>query len=602
MFQTFEAPGAAADRSARLARLRAELARRGLDGFLVPRADAHQGEYVPPSDARLAWLTGFTGSAGVAAVLADRAALFVDGRYTLQAAQQADGALWSLQPLHEAPVGAWVAGAAKTGAKIGFDPWLHGAAEVEALKSRLAAAGMEAAPTDFNPLDAVWEDRPAPPAAPIRPYPDALAGRSAAEKREIVAAAIRAAGADAAALTLPDSVAWLLNIRGDDLPRLPAPLVFALIDAAGAVTLFLRPGQEAEGLRAHLGEGVAIRPRDEFEAAVGGFGGKTLLLDGQSAPFALFRAAEAGGARIVKGDDPCRLPKAIKTEAEAAGAREAHLRDGAAMVRFLCWLDREAPGGGLTEIAIAKRLEAERRATNALMDISFDSIVGSGPNGAIVHYRVTEATDRRLSPGELMLIDSGGQYLDGTTDITRTVTVGFPPEGAARAFTLVLKAMIAVTLARFPEGTTGRDIDTLARAPLWCAGLDYDHGTGHGVGAYLGVHEGPQSLSRRGAVPLKAGMICSNEPGYYRTDAFGIRIENLVLVEGPSVPEGGERPMLGFETLTLCPIDRRLIDPALLDRAERDWINAYHARVEAALGPLLGEAEKVWLGKACAAL
>ena len=602
MFQTFEAPGATADRSVRLARLRAELARRGLDGFLVPRADAHQGEYVPPSDARLAWLTGFTGSAGVAAVLADKAALFVDGRYTLQAAQQADGALWFLQPLHEAPVGAWIAGAAKTGAKIGFDPWLHGAAEVEALKTRLASTGMEAAPSDGNPLDTVWEDRPAPPAAPIRPYPDALAGRSAAEKREIVAAAIRAAGADAAALTLPDSIAWLLNIRGDDLPRLPAPLVFALIDAAGAVTLFLRPGHEVEGLRAHLGEDVAIRPREEFEAAVGGFGGKALLLDGQSAPFALFRAAEAGGARILKGEDPCRLPKAIKTEAEAVGAREAHLRDGAAMARFLCWLDREAPGGGLTEIAIAKRLEAERRATNALMDISFDSIVGSGPNGAIVHYRVTETTDRRLSPGELMLIDSGGQYLDGTTDITRTVTVGFPPEGAVRAFTLVLKAMIAVTLARFPEGTTGRDVDTLARAPLWRAGLDYDHGTGHGVGAYLGVHEGPQSLSRRGTVPLRAGMICSNEPGYYRTGAFGIRIENLVLVEAPSIPEGGERPMLGFETLTLCPVDRRLIDPALLDRAERDWLNAYHARVEAALAPLLGDAERVWLGKTCAAL
>lgn len=602
MFQTFDAPEAAANRGERLTRLRAAMARRGLSGFLVPRADAHQGEYVPPSDARLAWLTGFTGSAGLAVALADKATLFIDGRYTLQAAAQADGALWSLQPLHEIPAGAWIAGAAPKGGRIGYDPWLHGKTEIDALSARLAAAGLEAVPVETNLIDEIWEDRPAPPAAPIRPYPEALAGRSAAEKRALVAAAIREAGADAAALTLPDSVAWLLNIRGDDLPRLPAPLVFALIDAAGGVTLFLRVGQEAAGLREHLGPEVSIAARDGFLPAVSALGGKALLLDRQSAPLAVAQAAEAGGARIVWGEDPCRLPKAIKTAAEAAGSREAHLRDGAAMARFLCWLDREAPGGALTEIAITRRLEAERRATNALMDISFDTIAGSGPNGAIVHYRVNEATDRRLSPGELMLIDSGGQYLDGTTDITRTVTVGFPPEGAVRAFTLVLKAMIAVTLARFPEGTTGRDIDTLARAPLWRAGLDYDHGTGHGVGAYLGVHEGPQSLSRRGTVPLKAGMLCSNEPGYYRTGAFGIRIENLVLVNGPDVPEGGERPMLGFETLTLCPIDRRLIDPAMLDRAERDWLNGYHAQVEAALAPLLGEAERVWLAKACAEL
>ncbi len=604
MFQSFEAePAGGADRGARLDALRAEMARRGLRGFLVPRGDAHMGETVPEADARLAWLTGFTGSAGIAVVLASRAALFIDGRYTLQAAAQVDAGRFELRPLHDQPVGGWIAEAAPSGARIGFDPWLHGKAEIDALARRLEKAGLKLEAVASNPLDAVWTDRPAAPEAPVRPYPEALAGESAASKRARIGARIAEAGADAAALTLPDSIAWLLNVRGNDVARHPGPLAFAILEATGRAALFLRKGQAAEPtLTEWLGSEAAIRPRESFAGALADFGGRAVLLDRTSAPIAVAQALEAAGAEVIWGEDPCRLPKAEKNEAEIAGARAAQKRDAAAVCRFLAWLDREAPGGGLTEIAIAKRLEAERRATNALRDISFDTIAGAGPNGAIVHYRVTEATDRPLSPGELMLVDSGGQYEDGTTDITRTVTVGAPPEGAARAFTLVLKGMIAVTLARFPEGTNGRDIDAFARQALWRAGLDYDHGTGHGVGAYLGVHEGPQSLSRRGEVALRPGMICSNEPGYYRAGAFGIRIENLVVVTPPAIPEGGERPMLGFETLTLAPIDRRLIEKALLDRAERKWLDAYHAQVLAEIGPALGEADRAWLAAACAPL
>lgn len=598
MFQNFSAPKARPASTALVA-LRAELKARGLDGFIIPRADAHQGEYVPPADERLAWLTGFTGSAGLAVALEESAAVFVDGRYTLQAASQVDGEAFAIRPLHEEPAGEWIAANATKGAQIGFDPWLHGKTEVDALKAALEKIGAEAVPVDSNPLDAVWSDRPAPPAAPIRPHPISLAGEGSAEKRARIGKLINEKGADAAVLTLPDSIAWLLNIRGSDIPRNPVPLVFAILHANGKAALFIRPGQDAEpGLAKHLGPDVTRHSRDEFLNVLEGISGK-VLLDRRSAPLAVAAALKA---EIVWGEDPCILPKALKNEAEVEGARAAHLRDGAAMCRFLAWLDREAPSGALTEIAIAKRLESERRATNALMDISFDTISGAGPDGAIVHYRVTEATDRALSPGEIMLIDSGGQYQDGTTDITRTITVGEPPEGARRANTLVLKGMIAISTARFPKGTTGRDLDTLARAALWRAGFDYDHGTGHGIGAYLCVHEGPQSLSRRGAVPLQPGMMLSNEPGYYRAGAFGIRIENLLLVEGASLPEGGDREMLGFETLTLAPIDRRLIDRDLLAHEERAWLDGYHARVLAELRPLLEGEDVTWLEAACAPL
>lgn len=600
MFQSFSAPDHGAAAADHLARLRARMAEVGIDGFLIPRADVHQGEYVPPSDERLAWATGFTGSAGLAVALAERAAIFVDGRYTLQAAKQVDGAHWERLALAPDAAGDWLAATAAPGARIGFDPWLHGEAGTKALRDRLAGAGIELVETATNLIDDVWEDRPPPPAAAIRIQPEAHAGESAAAKRSRIGAAIEAAGADLAVLTLPDSIAWLLNIRGADIPRNPIPLVFAILRANGAATLFARPGQVDDALRAHLGRDVSILDRGEFEAALASLGGEAALIDRQSAPLAVARRLEAAGATIVWGADPCIGPKALKNEAEIAGAREAHLRDGAAMARFLAWLDREAPGGALTEIAIAKRLEEERRATNRLMDISFDTISGAGPDGAIVHYRVTRATDRTLNPGELMLVDSGGQYVDGTTDITRTMVVGAPPEGAARAFTLVLKGMIAVSTARFPAGTTGRDLDTMARAALWRAGFDYDHGTGHGIGSYLCVHEGPQSLSRRGHVALAPGMMCSNEPGYYREGAFGIRIENLLVVTPPATPEGGDREMLGFETLTLCPIDRRLIQPEILSADERDWLNAYHARVRETIAPQLTGDDLVWLEAACA--
>lgn len=602
MFQDFtDAPSRPAGET--LPALRREMAARGLDGFIIPRADAHQGEYVPPADARLAFMTGFTGSAGVAVALTEDAAIFVDGRYTLQAETQVDGTAWRRLSLHENPVAKWLAETAPHGARIGFDPWLHGKAEIDAIEAALADIDAVALPLETNPVDAIWRDQPAPPAAPIRPHPVELAGEDAASKRARIGAVIAKAGADAAVLTLPDSIAWLLNIRGADIPRNPVPLVFAILRASGETTLFIREGQDADpALASHLGPDIHIAARADFAAALRRLGGESVLLDRRSSPLAVAQALLLADAAIVWGDDPCVMPKAIKNLAEIDGARAAHLRDAAAMARFLAWLDREAPSGALTEIAIAKRLEAERRATNALMDISFDTIAGAGPDGAIVHYCVTGSTDRTLSPGELILVDSGGQYIDGTTDITRTVAVGAPPDDAIRANTLVLKGMIAVSTARFPQGVNGRDIDTMARAALWRAGFDYDHGTGHGVGAYLCVHEGPQSLSRRGMVPLRPGMIVSNEPGYYRAGAFGIRIENLLLIEPPAVPESGDREMMSFETLTLVPIDRRLIDPALLTRDERAWLDAYHARVFSMVAPLLDGRDSAWMKKATAPL
>ncbi len=600
MYQSFKAAPSADHAASRVAELRRILAERDIAGFIIPRADVHQGEYVPPADERLAFMTGFTGSAGMAVVLADKAALFIDGRYTVQAARQTDTAIYSLQPLHDMPVTDWIVTAAAPAPRIGFDPWLHGKAQIDAISAALALAGGEAVPLADNPVDAIWQDRPAPPAALIRPHPEELSGEASSSKRQRIAAALRDKGADCALLTLPDSIAWLLNVRGSDIPRNPVPLVFAILESDGRATLFVRPGQSDESLTNHLGPDITLAPRDGFETALGTRGGKTVLLDRQTCPLAAATLLESAGATILWGQDPCIAPKAIKNRVEQQGARDAHLRDGAAMARFLAWLDREAPSGRLTEIAIAQRLEEERRATNALRDISFDTIAGAGPDGAIVHYRVTEATDRTLQQGELMLVDSGGQYVDGTTDITRTVAVGTPPPDAARAFTLVLKGMIAVSLARFPQGTNGRDIDTMARMALWRAGLDYDHGTGHGIGSYLCVHEGPQSLSRRGQVALEPGMMCSNEPGYYREGAFGIRIENLVIVTPPDVPTGGDRAMMGFETITLAPIDRRLIVADMLTAEERTWLNAYHAEVRAKIWPQLDDVDGAWLEGVCA--
>lgn len=578
----------------RLAALRAELARQGLDGFVVPRADAHQGEYVAPCDARLEWLTGFTGSAGFCAVLPDRAALFADGRYRMQARDQTDPESFEVVAWPDTGLGDWLADHAGQGAVIGFDPWLHTDDEIDRLRRRLEAAGLTLRAVAGNPVDAVWPDRPPRPAAPVTAYPAELAGRGSAEKRALCAETLRADGAGAALLTLPDSICWLLNIRGADIPRVPVVQSFAILHADGGVDLFLDPARAAG---AGLDAAVRLHPPDSFAEAVAALPGP-VRIDPATAPRALFDLLPAD--RILRGDDPCIRPKACKTPAELAGAEEAHRRDGAAMAGFLAWLESQ-PIGALTEIDVVAALEGFRRATGKLRDIAFDTIAGAGPHGAIVHYRVTEATNRTLAPGDLLLVDSGGQYLDGTTDITRTVAVG-PTDPAHRAaYTRVLKGLIAMSRLRFPRGLAGRDIDAVARAPIWAAGQDYDHGTGHGVGHYLSVHEGPQRLSRRSGVALEPGMILSNEPGHYRAGEYGIRLENLIAATpAPSLPGGDDRDMLAFRTLTLCPFDLRLVEAGHLDRAERDWLNAYHARVRAEIGPLVTGDARAWLKQATA--
>ena len=584
----------------RLQRLRAELARRGLDGLLVPTADEYQNEYVPASARRIPWLSGFTGSAGLIVVLAERAALFSDGRYTLQMAQQVDATLFDLQHITEQPPTAWITRHLPKGGRLGYDPWLFTRDGVERFARAAAAAGGEMVAADGNPLDAVWDDRPPVPAAPVVPHALAYAGEEAAAKRDRLGRGLAEAGADAAVITAPDSIAWLLNIRGGDVPHTPLPLGFAILHADGTVELFLDPAKRTEGLDAHLGNGVSIDEPGRFGAALDRLGrdGRRVQADPAGTAAWVFQRLGAAGARIVAATDPCQLPKACKNDVELAGTRAAHVRDGAAVCRFLCWLEREAPHGGVDEMWAAAHLRQCREATGALRDLSFPTISGAGPNGAIVHYQVTTESNRRLGPGELYLVDSGAQYLDGTTDITRTVAVGEPTAEMRDRFTRVLKGHIALATAVFPEGTSGSQLDVLARAALWQAGLDYDHGTGHGVGSYLGVHEGPQRISKMpNQVALRPGMIVSNEPGYYRTGAYGIRIENLVAVR-PAEVDGAERRMLGFETLTRAPIDRRLVDTGLLTAGERAWLDGYHARVRDQLSDLVDDATRAWLDAA----
>jgi Xaa-Pro aminopeptidase len=596
MLQDFRRRTKPEDGPPRLAALRRAMEAAGVDAFLVPRADAHRGETVTARDERLAWLTGFAGSAGFAAVTAERAAVFVDGRYRLQVRAEVDGAAFEALDHSERPLGEWLAAALPEGGRVGFDPWLHTPAEIEGLERQLGER-VALARCD-NLVDRIWEDQPPPPSAPVRPHPEAIAGRSAAAKRDELARGLAAEGVAAAVLTLPDSIAWLLNIRGGDIRHTPVTLAFAILHASGRVDLFVAPEKVDAEAAAHLAADVTVRAPDAFGPALDGLSGR-VALDRNSAPVWVADRLQAAGVELAWSRDPCLLPKARKNEAELAGARAAHLRDGAALADFLAWLDGAAPAGGLTEIDVIRRLEECRRATGELRDIAFDTICGAGPNGAVVHYRVNEETNRTVRPGELLLIDSGGQYLDGTTDVTRTVAIGAPDERAIRPFTLVLKGMIAIARLRWPEGLAGRDLDAAARLALWRAGLDYDHGTGHGVGAFLSVHEGPAALSRRSAEPLRPGMILSDEPGYYREGAFGIRIENLLAVTPPETPAGGDRPMLGFETLTLAPIDRRLIEPALLDAEERAWLDAYHARVLRALEERVRPETRGWLRRAC---
>lgn len=593
MFQTYKATTSPATGAARVAALRQEMARLKIDGFMVPRADIHQGEYVPPRDERLAWLTGFTGSAGQCIVLTDVAGLFVDGRYTLQARAQSDAAVFSYLSVPADKPADWVVSNMRKGDVLGYDPRLHTRKQIAEMEPALQAAGINMRPIE-NVVDAIWQDQPAAPLNRVNIHPPELAGQSLSAKQGQIADALKLAGVNSMVLTLPDSIAWLLNIRGTDIAHNPVPLCFAVIHADASTDLFIDDQKIDDQLRAHLGNTVRLNPVAQFEAALPDLAGP-VGVDEASAPIRVMQILQKAGTDIKWMRDPCLLPKACKNEAELAGMRAAHLRDAGAMAEFLCWLEQAAPSGTLTEIDAAKALETYRQATGALREISFDTISGAGPNGAIVHYRVNEDTNRTLEPGELFLIDSGGQYVDGTTDITRTVATGPVEPSAKKAFTLVLKGMVTLSLARWPEGLAGRDLDALARNALWQAGMDYDHGTGHGVGAYLSVHEGPQNISRRGVEPLRPGMVVSNEPGYYREGAFGIRIENLVAVTPPDIPKGGERAMLGFETLTLAPIDRRLIDVSLLTTSEIAWLNAYHARVAREVTPLISQKAAAWL-------
>ncbi len=594
MFQTFDVVSDRSTGPARLAALRDALGDLDVDGFLVPRADVHQGEYVAPCDARLQWLTGFSGSAGFCAVLPEIAGVFVDGRYRVQVrAQVAD--VFTPVDWPEVALADWLKEQLPDGGTVGFDPWLHTIAEIEKLTEALQDTGTSLTPV-ANPVDQIWADQPAPPAAPYRVQPIEFAGESHDAKCERLAAAMKA---DHAVITLPDSIAWLLNIRGSDISRNPVPHALAILAKDGTVQLFARLGQ-ADPVADHLGDRAQVRDWDGFADAVSSLTG-TVQIDPASCPMAVKDLIAASQRKRAK--DPCSLPKACKNETEIAGARAAHQRDAVAMVNFLAWLDAEAPKGGLTEIDVVTQLEGFRSGSNALRDISFDTIAGAGPNGAIVHYRVDETTNRTVNPGELLLVDSGGQYDDGTTDITRTISIGDPTEEHRNCYTQVLRGMIAISVVRFPKGVGGQHLDALARTPLWQAGRDYDHGTGHGVGSYLCVHEGPQSLSRRGQVALAPGMILSNEPGYYREGAFGIRIENLIVtITAPDIPTQDDREMYAFETLTYVPFDRRLIDVGQLTRAERDWINRYHADTLARLADHVEGQTKDWLVAACAPL
>ena len=596
MFQTFEVVASPLQGAARLAALRAVLASDGLAGFIVPRADAHQGEYVSPCDERLQWLTGFTGSAGFCVVLPDVAGVYIDGRYRTQVKGQVDLAVFTPVAWPDVLPGPWIAEHLADGV-VGYDPWLHTAEEIGKIEAALA--GRVVLRPCRNMVDAIWPDQPGPAMGLAFVHDDAVAGETAAAKRARLAEGLRAAGQRAAVLTLPDSICWLLNIRGADVPRNPVVQAFAVLGADGTVDLFAESAKFGDAVLAHMGPEVRLHPVAEFMPHLRAMTGP-VRLDRCTAPILLSQEMAAAGVAVVWGDDPCKLPKAVKNAGEIAGMRVAHLRDGAAMVEFLAWLDLRLPQGGLTEIDVVVALEGFRRATNALHDISFDTISGAGPNGAIMHYRVTEDSNRQIGTDTLLLVDSGAQYLDGTTDITRTVAVGDPGQEARDCFTRVLQGMIAISRARWPMGMAGRDLDGLARYNLWLAGQDFNHGTGHGVGAFLSVHEGPQRLSRLSEVPLEPGMILSNEPGYYREGAFGIRIENLIVVQrAPTLPGGDDREQVSFETLTFVPLDRRLIVVEALSPGERSWINAYHAEVSLRLRGRLSDFALAWMDRAC---
>jgi Xaa-Pro aminopeptidase len=602
VFQSFEEKTDPATVAPRVAALRAELTRLGLAGLVIPRSDKHQGEYVPACDERLAWATGFTGSAGSAVILADKAALVVDGRYTLQSAAQTDTGVVTPVQLAETSLEGWIEAHLPAGGVLGFDPWVHTPDQAAKLSSAAEKAGGSARSLDANPIDTLWQDRPAPPQGKVSLYPDALAGETAVSKLVRVQQALAKAKLDGLVISDPHNLCWLLNLRGADVPHTPLMLGFGIVPAMGPVRVFVAAGKITADIRVALDAVAVFDDEAGFIPVLRQLGSEQarVRLEASSAPEAVRLALLEAGAKPDVGADPIALMKARKNPMEIAGSRAAHLRDGAAVARFLGWFSREAPAGKLTEIDAVAELERCRRETNALRDVSFPTISGAGPNAALPHYRVSATSNRVIAPG-IFLIDSGGQYEDGTTDITRTLAVGEVSAEMKERYTLVLKGHIALSRAVFPKGTSGAQIDALARQPLWEAGLDFDHGTGHGVGAYLSVHEGPQRIAKVGHTPLEPGMILSNEPGYYKEGAYGIRIENLIVVEERAIP-GAERPMLGFETVTLSPYDRALIAVDLLTTAERQWIDAYHARVLAEIGPLVDAPTHAWLKAACAPL
>ena len=589
---------------ARLQALREQLKADRLDGFVVPLTDEHMSEYVGSYAQRLAWLTGFQGSAGSAVVLPQEAAIFTDGRYTLQVRSQVDGRHWSYESVPETSIADWLKAHAPDGGRIGYDPWLHTKDWVTKAREALAQKGAELVAVGRNPIDAVWADRPEPSRARLIVHPDHYAGQSSASKRQEMADCLKAEEADAAVLAALDSLAWTFNVRGQDVEHTPVALSFAVVHADGTADLFVASEKIGDDVRQHLGNGVRIHERNAFEPKLAELAGRKVVVDPERSVAAIFEALEGASARILARRDPSILPKAIKNPVEIEGHRAAQARDGAALVRFLHWISVEAPKGGVDELKAAARLQQFRQESGDLRDLSFDTISGAGPNGAIVHYRVTEETNRPLERDSLYLVDSGGQYPDGTTDVTRTVAIGTPTAEMRDRFTRVLKGHIAIACAVFPEGTRGSQLDSFARQYLWAAGLDYAHGTGHGVGSFLAVHEGPQRISPAGSSqsggdePLKAGMFLSNEPGYYKTGEYGIRIENLVLVERREI-EGAEKKMLGFETLTFAPIERNLIDTGLLTSGEREWVDSYHVQVLEVVGPKLDGDALAWLREQC---
>jgi Xaa-Pro aminopeptidase len=599
-FQSFEDRTERAASGPRVAALRTELARRGLTGFVVPRSDRHQNEYVPACEQRLAWLTGFTGSAGVAIVLMERAVLFVDGRYTLQAREQVDTSLFAIEHLIDMPPNRWIEENLTADDRLGYDPWLHTVEGTERLEKACAAAGAKLIAVEPDLIDAIWADRPAPPLGAVDLHDVRFAGEAAGEKLARIGAELTKLHADALVVSDPHAIAWAFNIRGADVAHTPLPLAFAIIPKAGRPSLYIDGRKLSNEVRSCLETLADLREPSAFPDALEDLGQQKnrVRIDQGTAADALARLITNCGGKAIKAACPIGLMKAVKNDVEIAGARAAQVRDGAAVTRFLAWLEREAPRGKLTEIDAVAALESFRRDTGLLKDISFPTIAGAGPDGAIVHYRVTTKSNRLIAPGELFLIDSGAQYEDGTTDITRTVAIGEPTAEMRDRFTRVLKGHVAIARAVFPEATTGAQLDSFARQFLWAQGLDFDHGTGHGVGSYLSVHEGPARISKLGTTALKPGMILSNEPGYYKTGAYGIRIENLVLVVRAAPVAGAEKPLNAFETLTLAPIDRRLIVAEMLTLEETGWLDAYHARVLETLSPLLDSETRLWLAAA----